>query len=95
MTICDYFIIVFCLVNMVSLEIKYLTILRFLIGITIGISSVIVPIYLTSIAPMQIKGRLGSLNQLFLTVGIAIAYAMGLLMKGTLEFKSQDLWWHN
>lgn len=96
MSLCDYVIVILCLLNTISLEIKYLTILRFLIGITIGISSAIVPIYLTSVSPIQLVGRLGSLNQLFITVGIAVGYTMGLLMRGTIDYYSiEDSWMYD
>jgi sugar porter (SP) family MFS transporter len=47
---------------------------RFVIGIGVGIASVVVPLYLTELAPKQSRGGLTSLMQLLVTVGILLAY---------------------
>lgn len=47
---------------------------RFVIGIGVGIASVVVPLYLTELAPKQSRGGLTSLMQLLVTVGILVAY---------------------
>lgn len=47
---------------------------RFVIGIGVGIASVVVPLYLTELAPKQSRGKLTSLMQLLVTVGIFLAY---------------------
>ncbi len=43
---------------------------RFLGGAGIGIASVIAPMYIAEIAPAQLRGRLGSLQQLAIVLGI-------------------------
>ncbi|ALE73391.1 major facilitator transporter [Pseudonocardia sp. EC080610-09] len=47
---------------------------RFVMGIGVGIVSVVVPMYLSELAPAHIRGRLTSLMQLLVTVGIFLAY---------------------
>ena len=47
---------------------------RFIMGLGVGIVSVVVPMYLTELAPKEIRGRLTSLMQLLVTVGIFVAY---------------------
>lgn len=47
---------------------------RFVIGLGVGLASVIVPMYIAEISPTRIRGRLTSLNQLSITVGILLAY---------------------
>ena len=47
---------------------------RFVIGIGVGITSVVVPLYLTELAPKQMRGALTSLMQLLVTLGIFVAY---------------------
>jgi sugar porter (SP) family MFS transporter len=47
---------------------------RFVMGVGVGIVSVVVPMYLTELAPKEIRGRLTSLMQLLVTVGIFLAY---------------------
>jgi len=50
---------------------------RFLIGLGLGASSMVVPLYLAEMAPKQSRGRLVSLNQFLIVVGILIAYGVG------------------
>jgi MFS family permease len=45
---------------------------RFIVGIGIGVSSVVVPQLLSEIAPLSLRGALASLNQLAVTLGILI-----------------------
>ncbi|QLY34830.1 sugar porter family MFS transporter [Nocardia huaxiensis] len=51
---------------------------RIVQGLGIGLSSVIVPLYLSEIAPAELRGRLVTINQLMLTVGIMAAYVVNL-----------------
>nr|KJB08385.1 hypothetical protein B456_001G081100 [Gossypium raimondii]KJB08386.1 hypothetical protein B456_001G081100 [Gossypium raimondii] len=60
---------------------------RFLAGIGIGISSAIVPLYISEISPTEIRGALGSINQLFICIGILAALVAGLPLAGN------PLWW--
>ncbi|GKV16781.1 hypothetical protein SLEP1_g27373 [Rubroshorea leprosula] len=60
---------------------------RLLAGIGIGISSAIVPLYISEISPTEIRGALGSVNQLFICVGILAALVAGLPLAGN------PLWW--
>lgn len=50
---------------------------RFLIGLAIGAASLVVPMYIAEIAPAERRGRLVSLNQLMITIGILISYLVG------------------
>lgn len=60
---------------------------RLLAGIGIGISSAIVPLYISEISPTEIRGALGSVNQLFICIGILVALVAGLPLAGN------PLWW--
>lgn len=60
---------------------------RFLAGIGIGISSAIVPLYISEISPTEIRGTLGSVNQLFICIGILAALVAGL------PLAKNPLWW--
>ncbi|MFJ6790649.1 sugar porter family MFS transporter [Streptomyces angustmyceticus] len=55
---------------------------RFVIGIGVGIASVVVPLYLTELAPKHLRGGLTSLMQLLVTVGIFVAYGTDYLLAG-------------
>uniref|UniRef100_A0A7I4XZV6 MFS domain-containing protein n=1 Tax=Haemonchus contortus TaxID=6289 RepID=A0A7I4XZV6_HAECO len=50
---------------------------RFLIGIYAGLS-VLVPIYLTEVSPTNLRGMLGSLHQLNITISILVSQIFGL-----------------
>jgi sugar porter (SP) family MFS transporter len=50
---------------------------RVLLGLAIGASSSCVPLYLAEIAPPESRGRLVSLNQMLITVGILVSYGVG------------------
>lgn len=56
---------------------------RFVIGIGVGIASVVVPLYLTELAPRQSRGGLTSLMQLLVTVGILVAYVTDYALADT------------
>ncbi|CAK9150689.1 unnamed protein product [Ilex paraguariensis] len=60
---------------------------RLLAGIGIGISSAIVPLYISEISPTEIRGTLGSVNQLFICIGILAALVAGL------PLAVNPLWW--
>ncbi|MGH3770226.1 MAG: sugar porter family MFS transporter [Pseudonocardiaceae bacterium] len=50
---------------------------RFILGLGIGIASVLVPLYLAEMAPAQDRGVVTSLNQYMIIVGTAMAAAIG------------------
>jgi sugar porter (SP) family MFS transporter len=50
---------------------------RFVLGLGIGISSVMVPIYLAEMAPASDRGVITSLNQYMIIIGTAIAAGVG------------------
>ncbi|KAL1566610.1 plastidic glucose transporter 4-like isoform X3 [Salvia divinorum] len=60
---------------------------RVLAGVGIGISSAIVPLYISEISPTEIRGTLGSVNQLSICIGILAALVAGLPLAGN------PLWW--
>ena len=50
---------------------------RFILGLGIGIASVIVPLYLAEMAPARHRGVVTSLNQYMIIVGTALSAALG------------------
>ncbi|KAJ1391442.1 Sugar/inositol transporter [Sesbania bispinosa] len=60
---------------------------RLLAGIGIGVTSAIVPLYISEISPTEIRGTLGSVNQLFICIGILAALVAGLPLAGN------PIWW--
>lgn len=54
---------------------------RLLDGFGVGVISYTVPVYIAEIAPQNLRGSLGSVNQLAITIGIMIAYLLGIFVK--------------
>ncbi|KAF8024235.1 hypothetical protein BT93_F1439 [Corymbia citriodora subsp. variegata] len=54
---------------------------RLLEGFGVGIISYTVPVYIAEIAPQNMRGSLGSVNQLSVTIGILLAYLLGLFVE--------------
>ena len=61
---------------------------RFVGGLAIGAGSVLAPLYIAEVAPAQKRGRLVSLNQMAIVIGILIAY----LVNWGLSFLGPDSW---
>ncbi|HZC36900.1 MAG TPA: sugar porter family MFS transporter [Chthoniobacterales bacterium] len=56
---------------------------RVAIGVAIGIASYIAPLYISEIAPPNLRGGLVTLNQLAITVGILLAYVVDAVFAGS------------
>jgi len=59
---------------------------RVVLGLAVGSASALVPTYLGELAPAQIRGRVLTLNQLMITIGIMVAYLVNL------AFSSSQSW---
>ncbi|PCF48645.1 sugar porter family MFS transporter [Staphylococcus delphini] len=53
---------------------EFLVLGRVIIGLAVGGSTAIVPVYLSELAPTDARGSLSSLNQLMITIGILASY---------------------
>ncbi|VDP42182.1 unnamed protein product, partial [Soboliphyme baturini] len=51
---------------------------RLVIGINCGLNSALCPMYLTEISSINMRGMLGSVNQLVLTIAILVAQVLGM-----------------
>ncbi len=49
---------------------------RVIIGIAIGVASFAAPLYISEVAPTEVRGALVSLNQLMITCGIVLSYVV-------------------
>lgn len=74
--------LIFISLQMLDLSIFILVFSRLFIGAIIGMNSSVIPAYLVSLSPPSMAGITGSLNQLFITIGIAVAYTMGFTIGG-------------
>lgn len=69
-----------------------LAVWRFMAGVGIGIASVIAPAYIAEIAPASLRGRLGSLQQLAITVGIFAALLSDQILASSAGGAANELW---
>ncbi len=60
-----------------------LVLFRFILGLAIGIASVMVPLYLAEMAPAADRGAVTSLNQYMIIVGTALSAAIGYALAFT------------
>ncbi|HVI60315.1 MAG TPA: sugar porter family MFS transporter [Luteimonas sp.] len=61
-------------------------------GIGVGMASVIAPAYIAEISPAHVRGRLGSMQQLAIVLGIFAALACDALLAGLAGGAAQPLW---
>lgn len=54
------------------------SIARFISGLGVGLSTVVVPLYISEMAPVKIRGALGCLHQTMINVGLVVSIAVGL-----------------
>src|SRR3984885_4264133 len=55
---------------------------RLLVGLAIGVASMLTPLYLAEISPARDRGAIVSLNQLCITGGILVSYLVGFALAG-------------
>ena len=53
---------------------------RFIIGLAVGSAALVVPLYLSEIAPTEIRGAIASLNQLMIVCGILAAFIVNAIL---------------
>ncbi|BAP86429.1 major facilitator superfamily transporter [Paucilactobacillus hokkaidonensis JCM 18461] len=59
-----------------------LILFRFVLGIAVGGASTLVPMYMSEVAPAEMRGTLSSLNQLMIMSGIFLAYVTNYAWSG-------------
>jgi MFS transporter, SP family, galactose:H+ symporter len=68
------------LLSAVAQEVTILLVGRFLVGLAIGVASMLTPLYLAEISPARDRGAIVSLNQLCITGGILLSYLVGFAL---------------
>lgn len=66
-----------------SSELWPIYVARFIVGVGVGAACVLVPTYISEIAETSTRGTLGAMFQLFLTVGILLAFVLGAVVSYT------------
>jgi sugar porter (SP) family MFS transporter len=65
----------------------WLIIARVVAGAAIGVASFVAPLYISEIAPVDIRGKLVSINQVALTSGIVISYLIDYAFAGSQSWR--------
>ena len=66
-----------------SPDMAWLVAARIVVGAAIGIASFVVPLYISEIAPVALRGKLVTLNQLAITGGIVVSYLIDYAFAGS------------
>jgi MFS transporter, SP family, galactose:H+ symporter len=61
---------------------------RIVMGLGVGGVSAIVPAYLSEMAPAQVRGRMLTLNQLLITIGLLAAYIVNVVFSGSGDWRA-------
>ncbi|KAK8728198.1 hypothetical protein OTU49_009164, partial [Cherax quadricarinatus] len=64
--------------SQVSYSYEMLILGRLVIGINCGLNTSLVPMYISEIAPLNLRGGLGTVNQLAVTVGLLLSQILGI-----------------
>ncbi|XP_076263773.1 glucose transporter 1 isoform X4 [Rhynchophorus ferrugineus] len=51
---------------------------RFIMGVNCGLNTSLVPMYISEISPLNLRGGLGTVNQLAVTVGLLVSQVLGI-----------------
>jgi sugar porter (SP) family MFS transporter len=66
-------------------NVEALVLARLVLGLAVGAASFVTPMYISEIAPREIRGGTVTFNQLMLTTGILVAYIVDWALKGAPE----------
>ena len=60
---------------------------RFVIGLAVGSAALVVPLYLSEIAPTELRGRIASLNQMMIVLGILAAFVVNAILASSGDWR--------
>jgi major inositol transporter-like SP family MFS transporter len=61
-------------------NVAFLIVARIALGYAVGVASVVVPLYLAEMAPASQRGRIVTVNQLMLVIGLFLAFVINALL---------------
>ena len=73
-------------------NVELIVLFRVVGGIGVGVASVIAPAYIAETSPPSIRGRLGSLQQLAIVLGIFLSFAVNWVLQHIAGGAGKDLW---
>ena len=65
---------------------------RFIGGVGIGVASALAPMYIAEVSPTEIRGRMVSLNQLTIVLGILAAQIVNMLLARDTSVAAEQAW---
>jgi MFS transporter, SP family, sugar:H+ symporter len=60
---------------------------RFVLGLAVGSAALVVPLYLSEVAPTEIRGAIASLNQMMIVVGILAAFIVNAILASSGDWR--------
>src|SRR5690606_20212292 len=74
------FYLVSAIISVLATTLDMVIFSRLLSGVGVGVSSVVIPLYLAEISPRKFRGGVVSLYQLAVTLGILVSYFVNYLL---------------
>jgi SP family sugar porter-like MFS transporter len=65
---------------------------RFIGGVGIGVASALAPMYIAEVSPAEIRGRMVSLNQMTIVLGILAAQVVNMLLARDTSIAAEQAW---
>ena len=65
---------------------------RFVGGVNIGVASALSPMYIAEVSPAEIRGRMVSLNQMTIVLGILAAQVVNMLLARDTTLAAEQAW---
>jgi SP family galactose:H+ symporter-like MFS transporter len=78
----------FALLGALSISVPMLLVARLLLGVTIGVSVVVVPVYVAESAPAAVRGSLLTAYQVATVSGLILGYVVGYLLAGSQSWRA-------
>ena len=86
----DLLFVVGAVLQACSSTVSIMVVGRSIVGAAVGAASFVVPLYIAELAPSAMRGRLVTMNVLFITLGQVVAYIVGW---GFAEYGSRETGW--